>query len=208
MKIKPSEPILIASSNLHKVKEFQEIFLQFDIRVTGLPKTPVLVSPVENGTTFSENADIKSVYYSQHFKDQWILADDSGLCVDSLKGEPGVFSSRFSGRGANADQNNSKLLSLMAQYASASQRVAKFVCCLSLSRNGKVVKKTTGMVRGFILHSPSGEKGFGYDPLFYYSPVKKTFSEMNDQEKNKISHRFRAVRKLASYILSDCFSSI
>ena len=96
----------------------------------------------------------------------------------------------------------------MTQYSFDSERGAKFVCCLSLARNGEIIKRTTGMVRGRILHSPSGEKGFGYDPLFYYSPVKKTFSQMSDLEKNKISHRFRAARELVSYVLSDCFSRI
>lgn len=194
---------MIATSNPHKVKEFQNIFKQFSLAVSGLPKNQKIPLPIENGGSFSENADIKAIHYSCLFPDHWILADDSGLCVDILHGAPGIHSSRFSGITGSSEKNNSKLLSMMASYSSLSLRSARFVCCLSLAKNGQIVKRTKGEVHGKILLEAAGEKGFGYDPLFYYSPFKKTFSQLDEREKNKISHRFRAVRKMADFI--SCF---
>lgn len=197
-----SMEIIIASSNKHKVLEYKKIFNASGIEVQGLPEGMNFEPPEENGNSFSENADIKARYYSA-LSDTWVLADDSGLCADMLDGKPGIYSSRFAGPDATDRDNVNKLLELMKNLNSPGERKACFICCISLARKGKIIKKTTGKVTGYILNEPAGTGGFGYDPVFFYKPFKKTFAEIPDEAKNQISHRFRASKKLVNFILKN-----
>lgn len=193
--------IILATTNLHKLEEFQNIFKTFGIHVEGIQKGLNIPSPQENGNSFLENSDIKAIYYSGFFEDL-VLADDSGLCVDILNGAPGVFSSRFAGNNAGSNDNNLKLLKMMLKENK--YRNAEFVCSLSLALKGKVIKRVMGEVKGVILKELKGEDGFGYDPLFYYEPLEKTFSEMNQTEKNKVSHRYHASKNISSFLMQSC----
>jgi XTP/dITP diphosphohydrolase len=194
--------IIIASLNKHKVFEFKQIFYPFGIGVNGLPEGRNYVPPPENGKTFSENADIKAIYYSSLI-DDFVLADDSGLCVESLHGKPGIYSSRFAGPDARDEDNTSKLLDLMRNIQLPELRKACFKCFLSLARKGQIIRRTNETVRGHILKEPCGKGGFGYDPVFYYKRFNKTFAEIADELKNQISHRYRASKKMAEYIRQE-----
>ena len=187
--------ITLATTNLNKVSELQKIFGSCKILLKGLQiRVP---PPEEHGKTFQENADLKALYYSK-FADHCVLADDSGLCVDFLKGAPGIYSSRFASEAAADEDNIQKLLKSLKGVESA-KRKAHFVCALSLAYRGGIIKRYTGKVHGFILETEAGTKGFGYDPVFYYAPFKKSFAEMTAEEKNSVSHRFRAARKMAAW---------
>ena len=190
-------PVLLASTNQHKIKEFKAIFQNFGVCIEGLP--PLSIDPPEeNGMTFQENADLKAEYYSR-FVEHPVLADDSGLCVTALSGEPGIFSARFSGEQATDLSNNQTLLKRMEE-SSIRSREGKFVCSLSLAERGVVIHRTTGEISGVILEELKGEGGFGYDPLFFVPGSNKTFSEMTPWEKNSVSHRFEACRKMAPFL--------
>lgn len=187
--------IIIATSNKHKISEFKKIFSAFEILVDGLPDGVNFTTPEENGCSFSENADIKANYYST-LLNYPVIADDSGLCVDSLGGQPGVYSSRFAGPKSNDTDNIMKLLELMKDLNTEAERVAHFRCALSLALKGKIIARSSGKVTGYILQEPSGFGGFGYDPVFYYKPYEKTFAELPEELKNQISHRHNAVKKM------------
>lgn len=188
--------ITLATTNLNKVSELQKIFKPCKILLKGLQvRVP---PPGEDGRTFQENADLKALYYSR-FVDSCVLADDSGLCVDFLKGAPGIYSSRFSSEKATDEDNIRKLLESLRGVESP-KRKAHFVCALSLAFKGRIIKRYTGRVNGLILEAPAGTQGFGYDPVFYYPPFRKSFAEMTAEEKNSVSHRFRAAKKMAAWV--------
>ena len=191
--------IIIATSNKHKVAEFKLIFGELGIEVEGLPEGKFFSTPEEDGTTFEENADKKALHYSKELED-YVLADDSGLCVEGLQGEPGIFSSRYAGPKAKDGDNIRKLLEKMSPLQDRAARKAFFFCSLSLARKGIIIKRTWGKVSGSILKETLGVGGFGYDPIFYYKPLKATFAEIPDSGKNKISHRARASRKMARFV--------
>lgn len=189
--------VILATTNRGKLKEFETLFAGFGIPLSGFPHSPG-PSPEENARDFSGNADIKARFYSRFFS-KAVLADDSGLCVDALGGGPGVRSSRFAGENANDCDNNALLLEKLADVPPGA-RTARFVCCLSLAAGGVVLERSRGDVEGVILESPRGGRGFGYDPLFFYPPMQKTFAEMNVETKNRFSHRFRACEAMADRI--------
>jgi XTP/dITP diphosphohydrolase len=132
------------------------------------------------------------------------MADDSGLSVDSLDGEPGVNSSRYSGPECNDEKNIEKLLKELSEEK---KRDAKFITVITLSINGKVIKSFKGEVNGFILNRKRGSGGFGYDSVFYYPPLEKTFAELTVKEKNKISHRSKALGKMKDFLIDFNFES-
>ena len=188
--------ITLATTNLNKVFELHKIFEPSGILLKGLETR--IPPPEENGKSFQENADIKALYYSR-FLDHFVLADDSGLCVDALDGAPGIYSSRFASPDAKDADNIQKLLKSLAGVE-WKQRRAHFVCALSLALGGKVIRRYSGKVDGLILEEEAGKGGFGYDPVFFYSRFGKTFAEMTREEKNSVSHRFRAARKMAAWV--------
>lgn len=192
--------IVIASSNLHKVREFRELFKLFKslskFDILSLLNFPHYTPPPETGTTFKENAQIKARHAATHLK-KWVLADDSGLVVPMLKGEPGVYSARYAGEEATDLDNRLKLLKAM-QKMQGLERSAYFECCLVLCNPEGVEKTVSGICEGHILTEERGRNGFGYDPLFVKNDYDKTFAELDESVKNRISHRYKAFEKLAN----------
>ena len=190
--IAPKPLLLAATGNEHKLRELQEMFRDY---YTIAPMGAAgFFGPIdENASTFAGNAVIKAeaVCAATGYP---ALADDSGLCVEALDGEPGVYSARYAGEHGDDDANNDLLLSRME---GKEDRRASFVCALALKFPGKKPYIAEGSCPGTILHKRQGTGGFGYDPLFLYEPMGKTYAEMNAEEKNEISHRARAARKMA-----------
>ncbi len=188
--------IVLASRNKKKIKELQELMAnleEIEIKVLSLDDIGVTEDIEENGTTFEENARIKA---SAGANLGYItIADDSGLCVDALNGQPGIHSARFSG--GNDDDNNKLLLEKLKDLPD-SKRSARFVTnvvCIFPQQNDEIV--TQGEVEGYITDQRAGENGFGYDPHFFYPPFNKTFAQLTAEEKNAVSHRGKAMRLFA-----------
>lgn len=192
--------ILVASSNRGKVAEIRAALAGLPIILLTLDDLAIRVRAPETGTSFMENARVKSLFYSRR-ADVLTLAEDSGLEVESLGGAPGVHSARFAGPGATDEKNIRKLLRSMRDMPRAKRRAA-FVCCMVLSRKNRLLMEITGRVRGSIALEKMGTRGFGYDPVFWYPPLHKSFGELAAGDKNKISHRGRALKKLAGRLAS------
>lgn len=155
----------------------------------------------ENAPTFAENAAGKALHYSR-FYEGLVFADDSGLVVPSLGGAPGVLSARYAGPGASSAERNAKLLGEL-RGKSGRERAAYFVCAIALAERGHAKTIVNARVDGEILEAPRGERGFGYDPVFYLSALGKGFAEISAEEKNEYSHRGRAFRKLLAFLSCD-----
>lgn len=187
--------IYVCSSNAGKLRDFSvaaQRANKSNIFVEPLPGLAHISAPAENGATFEENAGAKALYYSA-FTEVAVVADDSGLEVDALAGAPGVHSARYSGPMASDCDNNALLLS---KLENVSRRKARFVCVLAVARRGELLALERGIVSGSILREPRGEGGFGYDPLFLYPPLDRSFGEMTREEKLAVSHRGNALREL------------
>jgi len=163
------------------------------LKITSLADYPYCPRIVENGKTFKENAIKKAVKIAQ-FTGKLTLGEDSGLCVDFLKGAPGIYSSRFSGKDKSDDKNNAKLLRLL-EGLSSKKRKAHYVCAVALADSRGKVGVVEGRCYGLIGFELKGNKGFGYDPLFIIPRYKKTFAQLGPAVKHKISHRYRALKK-------------
>ena len=155
----------------------------------------------ENAPTFAENAAGKALHYSR-CREELVFADDSGLVVPSLGGAPGVLSARYAGPTASSAERNAKLLREL-QGKSGQDRAAYFVCAIALAQNGGAKAIVTARVDGEILDAPRGDRGFGYDPVFYLPELKKGFAEISPKEKNEHSHRGRAFCKLLAFLSYD-----
>ena len=187
--------IVIASNNAGKLREIRDILQPLGFTVVSQREAGISIEVEENGETFAENAALKAraVYEALHCP---VIADDSGLLVDALDGAPGVHSHRFAGEGATDADRNAKLLELL-DGVPAEKRTARFVCSLCyLDANG-TEKVFSGVCEGVIGTAPRGENGFGYDPLFYVDG--KSMAEMTEAEKNRISHRGRALEQLKAF---------
>lgn len=202
----PGGEVLIATRSLGKVKEFETLFQSEGLRVRSLRDYPEIPDIVEDGDTFAANAWIKARTIALRFGLP-VLADDSGLCVDRLHGEPGVYSARYAGEHGNDEANNRKLLDELAklgpinesgvQDAPAVLSPARFVCAIALSgADGEPIAQVEGTCDGVIIGEPRGEQGFGYDPLFYIPRLGKTMAELTTPEKSAVSHRGDALKKL------------
>ncbi|MGT2771671.1 nucleoside-triphosphate diphosphatase [Streptococcus marimammalium] len=189
------ESILIATRNKGKTKEFEKLFGQLGFRVENLDDYPELPEVEETGTTFEENARLKAETISK-ITGKMVLADDSGLKVDVLGGLPGVWSARFSGSEATDSRNNAKLLHEMAMVLELKDRAAQFHTTLAVAAPHKQTLIVEADWNGYIAHVPKGKNGFGYDPLFLVGETGKTAAELSAEEKNMISHRGQAVKKL------------
>jgi XTP/dITP diphosphohydrolase len=204
--LKRSE-ILIATKNEGKVREFVQIFnemgLGVGIAVRSLLDFQDTPEIEENGKTFSENALIKAraVAKMEGVGESVVVADDSGIEVEALGGRPGVNSARYAGPDATDEENNEKLLKELSGVAEG-ERSASFTIAIAIIGRGGKEGVVTGRCPGVILTAPRGKGGFGYDPIFFYPPLGKTFSEMDDSEKNGISHRRVGIENLVS-ILPD-----
>ena len=191
-------PIVVATSNTGKAREIAAALRGLPVRVLSLADLGISAEYPETGSTFARNARGKAAFYSG-LSGHWTLAEDSGLAVDALFGAPGIYSARFSGPRATDSRNNRKLLRLLRGLPPA-KRGARFVCCMALARNGRVVKQVTGRVRGRILDTGRGGSGFGYDPLFFYRRLGRTFGQVEPPVKNAISHRGRALAKMSLFL--------
>jgi XTP/dITP diphosphohydrolase len=184
-----------ATSNLDKVREFQHALAGF-YAVEQLPSIRNIAAPDETGATFEANAALKAIYYSQHTTEP-VFADDSGLEVDALDGAPGVYSARYSGPHATNEENNRLVVERMRGVA---DRAARFVCVIALAQQGQLLGTFRGTVEGQLLHTPCGDQGFGYDPLFYYPPFGCSFGEASLDQKSTVSHRGRALAAMLAYL--------
>jgi XTP/dITP diphosphohydrolase len=193
--------VVLATRNKNKVREIREILSAADsgVNVYTLDDFPDIGEIEEDGATFEENA-LKKAEHIAAATGIIAIADDSGLVVDALEGRPGVYSARYAGEDADDRQNNEKLLAEL-QGVPDDRRTARFVCCIAMGSKGQM-KTFTGAVEGRIGHEPRGKSGFGYDPLFYPGGSDRTFAEMDSSEKNAISHRAVALRKLKEYLIS------
>jgi XTP/dITP diphosphohydrolase len=199
--------LLIATSNMGKAKEISEALKDFDFEIKTLKDFLNITPPQETGNTFFENAYLKAKYYAEK-TGLLSLADDSGLEVDILNGAPGIYSSRFAGENASDEENNKKLLELLKNVP-LEKRKARFVCVIVVYHpSGKYIK-SEGIWEGLIGFEPRGSYGFGYDPIFLVPEYnyKKTAAELPIEEKNKLSHRGKALAKLKD-ILTEFLKSI
>ena len=196
--------LFLASSNPGKLKEYrllaENAALSAPLDLALLPEFESLPPFAENAPTFAENAAGKALYYSR-FQEGMVFADDSGLVVPSLGGAPGVHSARYAGEDAANSQRIEKLLREMRTKTGA-ERAAYFVCAIALARQGRALGVVTDRVDGEILEVPRGAGGFGYDPVFYFPALKKTFAELSEEDKNRYSHRGKAFRKLLAVLPS------
>ena len=197
--------LLLASSNPGKLAEYRALAgtaqLSFDLALDLLPGFSDLPAFPESAPTFAENAAGKALYYSRHAALP-VLADDSGLCVAALGGRPGVHSARYAGAEATNDQRIAKLLAEIRASGNA-DRSARFVCVLALALRGRAVCVVSDFVAGELIAAPRGSGGFGYDPVFLFPPLQKTFAELTAEEKNRHSHRGGAFRKLLDYLATS-----
>lgn len=188
--------IVLATGNKGKVKEFSELFAKYRIAIA--PQSDFNVPDVpETGTTFVENAIIKA-RHAAGITGLPVIADDSGLVVDALNGEPGIYSARYAGKHGNDGANSAKVLSSLASLEGNSNRAAKFLCVLVFMRNAQDPTPLIclGEWHGTIAQAPSGAGGFGYDPIFYVPEYKATAAELDKEIKNAISHRGQALKLL------------
>ena len=192
---------LICSNNLHKLTEIKRILLDLGVKAYSPKELGIELGEIdETGTTFAENAEIKALAGLEK-ANLASIADDSGLCVDALDGRPGVYTARYGGEGLTDEERYTKLLEEMADVADEN-RTARFVSaiCVTFSNGDKIVAE--GYCEGKIGTAPSGENGFGYDPVFYVG--EKSFAELSDKEKDALSHRGKALeimkQKLSEYL--------
>ena len=186
--------LLLASGNEGKLREFRILAAGHAFRLDLFPNFRDLAEFPESAPTFAENAAGKAIYYSRH-TNQMVIADDSGLAVDALGGAPGVLSARYGGPGASDEQKNAKLLKELNGKKDA-ERAARFLCVLSVALRGRICVVVSGQAEGKILDERRGMGGFGYDPVFYYPLLGKTFAELTAEEKNLHSHRGKAFRRM------------
>ena len=187
--------LVIATRNMGKLEEFKVLMKELPIEIKCLADFDEVEEPAETGRTFAANARMKAQYYAKKLVVPCI-ADDSGLEVQALDGAPGVRSARYAGEKATDAENNEKLLNIMKFQV---KRTCRFRCALAVALpNGKVLNEVDGICEGMLLHAPLGEGGFGYDPLFWSTELHKGMAEASIQEKNKISHRGKAIRKLVA----------
>jgi XTP/dITP diphosphohydrolase len=196
-----AQRILIATSNPGKLRDFAGAAASHGVTVAALPNFSSLPPVVEDGRTFEENARKKAEQYSRALPGEIVLADDSGLEVDALLGAPGVHSARYAAAephqpGPNTDDaaNNARVLRELAGIPPA-QRTGRFVCVMVAARDGKALASFRGVAEGIILDHLRGSNGFGYDPMFYFPSIQKTFAELTAEEKAQYSHRGAAFRK-------------
>ena len=185
-------PLVIATHNKGKIEEFKSFFSGFSITIKGLNDFGPVPEPVEDGKTFEDNA-YKKAHFTARVLGFPALADDSGLVVEALGGQPGILSARYAGEGAGDEANIRKLLKAME---AVNDRRAAFECVIAIAVPRGPALIYEGRCEGEITRSPSGKNGFGYDPVFYYQPLGKTFAEMSQEEKNRVSHRGKAMAML------------
>ncbi|HEY2497677.1 MAG TPA: RdgB/HAM1 family non-canonical purine NTP pyrophosphatase [Candidatus Angelobacter sp.] len=199
--------IYLATSNPGKVREFREAAQSFAVALEPLPRFANLEPAVEDGATFEENARIKAEYYSRFAPGETVLAEDSGLAVDDLNGAPGVHSARYAavlehGFASNQnsdDQANNRVLISQLRGLPGDRHSGKYISVIALARDGKTLVTFRGEAKGELLTVPRGTQGFGYDPLFYFPLLGKTFAELPLEQKRQHSHRGKAFRSFLEW---------
>lgn len=186
--------LYVATKNQGKIKEINKIMESAGITCKSFPD---MEDVEETGSTFEENAKIKADFLSARLKDEYVIADDSGLSVDALQGAPGIYSARFSGTHGDDKANNMKVLKEMQGIEN---RKCRFICSIALSKNGRTIQTFYGELEGEVGYEERGENGFGYDSIFLL-PNGKTTAEIESDEKNKISHRYKALEELRDYLI-------
>lgn len=203
--------VLVATSNAGKMRDFAGAAVPHGIVIECLPNFASLPPVVEDGATFEENARKKAEEYSRAAPGELVLADDSGLEIDALGGAPGVHSARYAApelqnkephaaeSNTDDDANNTRVLRELAGVPTE-KRTGRFVCVLAAARDGRTLATFRGTAEGIILDTPLGQNGFGYDPLFYFPQIGKTFAELSAEEKAKYSHRGAALRAFLKWL--------
>lgn len=195
--------LIIASNNQNKVNEIKDICKDLNYEIVSLKDEGIFIDIIEDGSTIEENSfkkanEIYKYISKRGDKNFLVLSDDSGLMVDYLNGEPGVLSARFSGENSSDEKNSEKVLKLL-DGVNYSKRGAKFLTVLTLIDDNGNKNQFHGDIHGKILDEKRGENGFGYDSIFYIEEIQKTFAELTKDEKNLISHRYKALMKLREY---------
>ena len=201
--------VLVATSNPGKLRDFSGAAANYGLTIAPLPGFSSLPPVVEDGATFEANAKKKAEQYSRAAPGELVLADDSGLEIDALAGAPGVHSARYAAdaphrAGSNTDDeaNNARVLRQLAAVPKE-ERTARFVCLLAAARDGHTLAVFRGAAEGVILDAPRGQNGFGYDPLFYFPQIGKTFAELTAPEKARYSHRGAAFHEFLEWMKKE-----
>ncbi len=193
----PFSTIVVATRNPGKLREFRALLSSTGWRVLGVSDLPIDRDPEETGASFAENARIKALFYSEE-AELPVLADDSGLEVTALGGRPGLHSARYAGPEASDAERIKKLTAELEKVGGT--REARFVCRLALAQSGRLLAEAEGECRGLIAQEPRGSNGFGYDPIFFFPELGRTYAELSESEKNNYSHRAHAVRSLLAQL--------
>jgi XTP/dITP diphosphohydrolase len=200
--------VLCASNNRKKVEELRSILGGLTgARVLTPRELDIELEVEETGSTFAENAIIKADAFARVAGTCIVVADDSGLVVDALGGEPGIYSARYAGPGAS-DEDRSALVLARLEGVPSEQRTARFVCAIAVAGGGLPTAVREGVVEGEIAREPRGSGGFGYDPIFCYPPLGRTFGELDGETKARVSHRGRALRLAAPLIVAQTMDGI
>lgn len=196
--------LLLATSNAHKVAEIRELLGGLPVDILTLRDRPPVPEPEETGATFEENARQKARYYdtclsSSSDPDVLTVAEDSGLVIDALNGEPGIHSARYVRQDASYAEKFEAIYRRLAETPER-PRSARFVCAVAVVHGGRVRFEATGTIEGEIAPEPRGAAGFGYDPIFYYPPYRRTLAEVTSAEKLRVAHRGAAIMRLADWL--------
>ncbi len=190
--------LLLATTNRDKIREIRSLLAGAPAELITLAEIAPVAEPEETGDTFEDNARLKARYYAKH-SGALTVAEDSGLVIDALNGEPGVKSARFLRPDASYPDRFAAIFERLARHPDR-PRTARFVCALSVVQGDAIAFETTATVEGVIAPSPAGRRGFGYDPIFYYPPYGATLAEVGEEDKLAVAHRGKAFRQLAQWI--------
>ena len=193
--------LVVATTNPNKLREIRGIMNGTGVTVDGLDTFPPVAEPEETGATFGENARQKATYYSQTLGVR-VVAEDSGLEIDGLGGEPGVQSARYGGPAADTYPRKFELVYAGLRARGALGSPARFVCALAVADGARILFEARGTVEGRVNDAPRGRGGFGYDPIFFYPPLGRTLAELDEAEKASVSHRGQAFRQLRDHLAS------
>ncbi|MCF7895336.1 MAG: RdgB/HAM1 family non-canonical purine NTP pyrophosphatase [Candidatus Omnitrophica bacterium] len=194
--------LIIATKNESKTEEIKNILSDVSFEIVSLDDLSDEFEIDEDGNTFYENAKKKALTVSQVHSNDYVVGEDSGLCVQHLQEAPGIYSKRYSGKDSTDSKNNLKLLNQLKEVSSEN-RIAKFICWLVLAKEGKEIAQFQGELKGLIHNKLEGANGFGYDPLFFLPEFNKTTAQLEPKQKNKISHRYRAFIKLKKFLTEN-----
>ena len=190
--------LLLATRNKGKLREQVEVMSESGIEVVGLDAWPDLESPEEPGPSFIDNAVVKALYYHRA-TGLTAIGEDSGLEVDALDKAPGIYSARWMGEDTSYAVKNQRLLEKLKDLP-LEKRTARYVCAVALADGDEIIFRVLETIEGRIAESPSGQGGFGYDPVFYYPPFDKTLAQATSEEKNRVSHRGKAMARLREFL--------